>query len=152
MSLNRLMMGKNPSSSGGGGTTGDNEILLTVGELSYQYGYSRYNGSNYGDIQGDLYCDGKLVTLGMLVVNYGWLDLLFTVEGVNSGSYSNVVVQATDESSGLSSSVTFSKISYQGYMSGFYESANTIPAEFIKLFAKVNVGKTYRVKITFNKE
>lgn len=147
MGLNRLMMGKKPSSSGGG-TTGDNTFTVTMGQQSYQYGYSRYN-ANYGEIEGELTHDGKAVTLVMISYYGGWLDFAFNVEGVTGGKY-NVTVKVTSVESNTSATVEFPNIQYQSYIPGFYEYTNDLPSEVATMFKAANVGKKFKVEIVFN--
>ena len=147
MGLNRLMMGKKTLSSGGG-ATGDNAFIMTMGQQGAQYGYSRYN-SNYGEIEGELTHDGKAVTLAMLSYYGGWLDFAFNVEGVTGGKY-NVTVKVTSVESNTSVTIEFPSISYQSYVPGFYEYTNDLPSEVATMFKAANVGKKFKVEIVFN--
>ncbi len=147
MGLNRLMMGKRTSSSGGG-ATGDNVLIMTMGQQSLQYGYSRYNAS-YGEVEGNVEHEGKAVTLVMLSYYGGWLDFAFNVEGVTGGKY-NVTVKVTSVESNTSVTIEFPSIQYQSYVPGFYEYTNKLPSEVATMFHGKNVGKKYKVEIVFN--
>lgn len=147
MGLNRLMMGKKTSSSGGG-ATGDNTFIMTMGQQSMQYGYSHYNAT-YGEVEGNVKHDGKAVTLVMLSYYGSWLDFAFNVEGVTGGKY-NVTVKVTAVESNTSVTIEFPSIQYQSYVPGFYEYINDLPSEVAAMFAAANVGKKYRVEIIFN--
>lgn len=147
MGLNRLMMGKKTSSSGGG-ATGDNTFIMTMGQQSLQYGYSRYNAI-YGEVEGNVKHDGKAVTLVMLSYYGSWLDFAFNVEGVTGGKY-NVTVKVTSVESNTSVTIEFPSIQYQSYVPGFYEYTNDLPSEVAAMFAAANVGKKFKVEIVFN--
>lgn len=147
MGLNRLMMGKKTSSSGGG-ATGDNTFIMTMGQQYMQYGYSRYNAT-YGEVEGNVKHDGKAVTLVMLSYYGSWLDFAFNVEGVTGGKY-NVTVKVTSVESNTSVTIEFPSIQYQSYIPGFYEYTNDLPSEVAAMFAAANVGKKFKVEIVFN--
>lgn len=147
MGLNRLMMGKKTSSSGGG-ATGDNTFIMTMGQQGLQYGYSRYNAT-YGEVEGNVKHDGKAVTLVMLSYYGSWLDFAFNVEGVTGGKY-NVTVKVTSVESNTSVTIEFPSIQYQSYVPGFYEYTNDLPSEVAAMFAAANVGKKFKVEIVFN--
>lgn len=147
MGLNRLMMGKKTSSSGGG-ATGDNTFIMTMGQQGMQYGYSRYNAT-YGEVEGNVKHDGKAVTLVMLSCYGSWLDFAFNVEGVTGGKY-NVTVKVTSVESNTSVTIEFPNIQYQSYVPGFYEYTNDLPSEVAAMFAAANVGKKFKVEIVFN--
>jgi hypothetical protein len=147
MGLNRLMMGKKPSSSGGG-TTGDNTFTVTIGQQGYQYGFSRYNAT-LGEVEGNVQHDGKAVTLVMLCYYSGWFDFAFDVEGVTGGKY-NVTVKVTSTETNENVRINFSSIQYQSYVPGFYEYTNKLPSAVATMFNGKNVGKKYRVEIIFN--
>lgn len=147
MGLNRLMMGKRTSSSGGG-ATGDNVLIMTMGQQSLQYGYSRYNAS-YGEVEGDVQHEGKAVTLVMLSYYGGWLDFAFNIEGISSGKY-NVTLKVTSVESNTSVTIEFPSIQYQSYVPGFYEYTNDLPSEVATMFKAANVGKKFKVEIVFN--
>ena len=146
MGLNRMMLSK--KTAAGGGTAGDNVFIMTMGQQSYQYGYSRYN-ANYGEIEGELTHDGKAVTLVMISYYGGWLDFAFNVEGVTGGKY-NVTVKVTSTETNENARIDFPSIQYQSYVPGFYEYTNKLPSEFANMFNGKNVGKKYRVEIVFN--
>ena len=83
MGLNRLFMFKR--AGGGGGDVDENVFIMTMGQQSGQYGYSRNNG-NYGEVTGNVEHDGRAVTLVILSYYGGWLDVAFREKGVTSGS------------------------------------------------------------------
>lgn len=147
MGLNRLMMGKKTSSSGGG-TTGDNTFTVTIGQQGYQYGFSHYNAT-FGEVEGNVKHDGKAVTLVMISYYSGWLDFAFNIEGVTGGKY-NVTVKVTSTETNENVRIDFSSIQYQSYVPGFYEYTNKLPSGVATMFNGKNVGKKYRVKIIFN--
>lgn len=147
MGLNRLMMGKKPSSSGGG-TTGDNTFTVTIGQQGYQYGFSRYNAT-IGEVEGNVQHEGKAVTLVMLCYYSGFLDFAFNIEGV-SGGKRNVTVKLTLVDNGTSGTIEFPKINYQSYVPGFYEYTQNLTSDVIRMFSKANVGKKIKVEIVFN--
>ncbi|WP_462432491.1 hypothetical protein [Phascolarctobacterium succinatutens] len=147
MGLNRLMMGKKPSSSGGG-TTGDNTFTVTVGKQGYQYGFSRYNAT-IGEVEGNVQHEGKAVTLVMLCYYSGFLDFAFNIEGVSSGKY-NVTVKVTSVDTGTSGTIEFPNIQYQSYIPGFYEYTQSLTSDIIRMFSQANVGKKIKVEIVFN--
>lgn len=82
MGLNRLFMFKRAE---GGGDVTENVFVMTMGQKSNQYGYSRNNG-NYGEVTGNVEHDGRAVTLVILSYYGGWLDVAFKEDGVTSGS------------------------------------------------------------------
>lgn len=147
MGLNRLMMGKKPSSSGGG-TTGDNTFTVTVGKQGYQYGFSRYNAT-IGEVEGNVQHEGKAVTLVMLCYYSGFLDFAFNIEGVSSGKY-NVTVKVTSVDTGTSGTIEFPNIQYQSYIPGFYEYTQSLTSDIIRMFSQATVGKKIKVEIVFN--
>lgn len=147
MGLNRLMMGK-PLLSSGGGATGDNVVIMTMGQAGMQYGYSRYNAT-YGEIEGNVQHEGKAVTLVLLSYDGSWLDFAFNVEGVTGGKY-NVTVKVTSVESNTSVTIEFPSIQYQSYVPGFYEYTNDLPSEVATMFTAANVGKKFKVEIIFN--
>lgn len=147
MGLNRLMMGKKTLSSGGG-ATGDNAFIMTMGQQGMQYGYSRYNAT-YGEVEGNVQHEGKAVTLVMLSYYGSWLDFAFNVEGVTGGKY-NVTVKVTSVESNTSVTIEFPNIQYQSYVPGFYEYTNELPSEVATMFTAANVGKKFKVEIIFN--
>lgn len=147
MGLNRLMMGKKPSSSGGG-TTGDNTFTVTVGKQGYQYGFSRYNAT-IGEVEGNVQHEGKAVTLVILCYYSGFLDFAFNIEGVSGGKY-NVTVKVTSVDTGTSGTIEFPNIQYQSYIPGFYEYTQSLTSDIILMFSQANVGKKIKVEIVFN--
>ena len=147
MGLNRLMMGK-PLLSSGGGATGDNVFIMTMGQAGLQYGYSRYNAT-FGEVEGSVKHDGKAVTLVMMSYYGGWLDFAFNVEGVTGGKY-NVTAKVTSVETNESVRVDFSSIQYQSYVPGFYEYTNKLPSGFATMFNAANAGKKFKVEIVFN--
>lgn len=143
MGLNRILMKANGST-----IEGDGEFIMTMGQQSVQYGYSRYNAT-FGEVEGNVKHDGKAVTLVMLAYYSGWLDFAFNVEGVTGGKY-NVTVKVTSTETNENVRINFSSIQYQSYIPGFYEYANKLPSEVANMFNGKNVGKKYRVEIIFN--
>lgn len=147
MGLNRLMMGKKTSSSGGG-TTGDNTFTVTIGQQGYQYGFSRYNAT-IGEVEGNVQHEGKAVTLVMLCYYSGYLDFAFNIEGVSSDRL-NVTAKLTMVDTGTSGTIEFPKIDYQSYVPGFYTYTQSLTSDVIRMFSKANVGKKIKVEIIFN--
>lgn len=143
MGLNRILMKANGST-----IEGDGEFIMTMGQQSVQYGYSRYNAT-FGEVEGNVKHDGKAVTLVMLAYYGGWLDFAFNVEGVTGGKY-NVTVKVTSTETNENVRINFSSIQYQSYIPGFYEYTNKLPSEVATMFNGKNVGKKYRVEIIFN--
>lgn len=143
MGLNRILMKANGST-----IEGDGEFIMTMGQQSLQYGYSRYNAS-YGEIEGNVEHEGKAVTLVMLSYYGGWLDFAFNIEGVTSGKY-NVTVKVTSTETNTSVTIEFPNIQYQSYVPGFYEYTNDLPSEVATMFKAANVGKKFKVEIVFN--
>lgn len=143
MGLNRILMKAN-----GRTIEGDGEFIMTMGQQSTQYGYSRYNAT-FGEVEGNVKHDGKAVTLVMLSYYSGWLDFAFNVEGATGGKY-NVTVKVTSTETNENVRINFSSIQYQSYVPGFYEYTNKLPSEVANMFNGKNVGKKYRVEIIFN--
>lgn len=143
MSINRILMKTNGST-----IEGEGEFIMTMGQQSSQCGYSRYNAT-IGEVEGEVYHDGKAVTLVMLCYYSGWLDFAFSIEGVTSGKY-NVTVKVTSVETNESVRVDFSNIQYQSYVPGFYEYTNKGISGFANMFTVKNVGKKFRVEIIFN--
>lgn len=143
MGLNRILMKANGST-----IEGDGEFIMTMGQQSVQYGYSRYNVT-FGEVEGNVKHDGKAVTLVMLAYYSDWLDFAFNVEGVTGGKY-NVTVKVTSTKTNENVRINFSSIQYQSYIPGFYEYTNKLPSEVATMFNGKNVGKKYRVEIIFN--
>lgn len=143
MGLNRLMLVKKTAVSGG-----DNAFIMTMGQQSDQYGYSRNNG-NYGEVTGDVTHDGRAVTLVMLSYYGGWLDVAFKEEGVTSGSY-NINLNITPLETGVTVPLTVGKISYSGVNVGFYTYVQRVPSNISSMFTSANVDKKFKVEIIFN--
>lgn len=143
MGLNRILMKANGST-----IEGDGEFIMTMGQQSAQYGYSRYNAT-FGEVEGNVKHDGKAVTLVMVSYYSGWLDFAFNVEGVTGGKY-NVTVKITSAETNENVRIDFSSIQYQSYVPGFYEYTNKLPSGVATMFNGKNVGKKYRVEIIFN--
>lgn len=143
MGLNRILMKANGST-----IEGDGEFIMTMGQQSLQYGYSRYNAT-FGELEGNVKHDGKAVTLVILSYYGGWLDFAFNVEGVTGGKY-NVTVKVTSTETNENVRINFSSIQYQSYIPGFYEYTNDLPSEVATMFAAANVGKKFKVEIVFN--
>lgn len=143
MGLNRILMKANGST-----IEGDGEFIMTMGQQSLQYGYSRYNAT-FGEVEGNVKHDGKAVTLVILSYYGGWLDFAFNVEGVTGGKY-NVTVKVTSTETNENVRINFSSIQYHLYIPGFYEYTNDLPSEVATMFAAANVGKKFKVEIVFN--
>lgn len=148
MGLNRMMFVKRSASSSGGGEPGDNMFLMTMGQQSGQYGYSR-NSGNYGEVTGDVTHDGRAVTLVILSYYGGWLDIAFKEEGVTSGSR-NISLNITPIETGITVNLAVGKISYQGAATGFYTYVQRVPSSVSSMFVAANVGKKYIVELIFN--
>lgn len=146
MGLNRMMFIK--KSAGSGGDTGNNAFIMTMGQRSGQYGYSRNNG-NYGEITGNVTHDGRAVTLVMLSYYGGWLDVAFKEEGVTGGSR-NISLNITPLETGVTQSLAVGRISYQGAAIGFYTYVQRVPSNISSMFTAANVGKKYKIEIVFN--
>lgn len=146
MGLNRMMFVKKSAGSGGGVT--ENVFIMTMGRQGSQYGYSRYNAT-IGEVEGEVYHDGKKVTLVMTCYYGGWLDVAFKVDGVTSGSY-NVDLNITPLETGVTTNVKVGKISYQGATTGFYNYVQRVPLNVSSMFTAANVGKKYKIEIVFN--
>lgn len=146
MGLNRMMLISKHTT--GGGTTGDNAFVITMGQQGYQYGFSRYNAT-FGEVEGNVQHDGKVVTLVMLCYYSGYLDFAFNIEGVSSGRR-NVTVKITSAETGASASIEFPKINYQSYVPGFYEFTQSLSSDAVRMFSKANVGKQFKVELIFN--
>ena len=143
MGLNRILMKAN-----GSVIEGEGEFIMTMGQQSTQYGYSRYNAT-FGEVEGNVKHDGKAVTLVMISYYSGWFDFAFNVEGVTGGKY-NVTVKVTSTETNENVRINFSSIQYQSYVPGFYEYTNKLPSGVATMFNGKNVGKKYRVEIIFN--
>lgn len=143
MGLNRILMKTN-----GSVIEGEGEFIMTMGQQSTQYGYSRYNAT-FGEVEGNVKHDGKVVTLVMISYYSGWLDFAFNIEGVTGGKY-NVTVKVTSTETNENVRINFSSIQYQSYVPGFYEYTNKLPSAVATMFNSKNVGKKYRVEIIFN--
>ena len=143
MGLNRLMLVKKTAVSGG-----DNVFIMTMGQQSGQYGYSRNNG-NYGEVTGNVTHDGRAVTLVMLSYYGGWLDVAFKEEGVTSGSR-NISLNITPIETGVTVPLAVGAMSYQGDLVGFYAFLQRVPSDILSMFTAANVGKKFKVEIVFN--
>lgn len=146
MGLNRMMFVK--KYAGSGGDTGNNAFIMTMGQRSGQYGYSRNNG-NYGEITGNVTHDGRAVTLVILSYYGGWLDVAFKEEGVTSGSR-NINLNITPLETGVTVPLAVGKISYQSAATGFYTYVQRVPSNISSMFTAANVGKKFKVGIIFN--
>lgn len=146
MGLNRLMLTKKTTASGG--DTADNTFTVTIGQQGYQYGFSRYNAT-IGEVEGNVKHDGKAVTLVMICYYSGYLDFAFNIEGVSSGIL-NATVKLTFMDTGTSGTIDFPKIEYQSYIPGFYAFTQSLTSDIIRMFSKANVGKKIKVEIVFN--
>lgn len=143
MGLNRLMLVKKTAVSGG-----DNVFIMTMGQQSGQYGYSRNNG-NYGEVTGDVTHDGRAVTLVMLSYYGSWLDVAFKEDGVTSGSR-NINLNITPIETGVTVPLAVGAMSYQGDLVGFYTFLQRVPSNISSMFTAANVGKKFKVEIVFN--
>ena len=143
MSINRILMKTNGSI-----IEGDGVFIMTMGQQSSQYGYSRNNG-NYGEVTGNVTHDGRAVTLVILSYYGGWLDVAFKEDGVTSGSR-NISLNITPLETGVTVNLTVGKISYQGSLVGFYTFMQRVPSNISSMFTDANVGKKYKVEIVFN--
>lgn len=141
MGLNRLLLSKT--------TAEDNVFIMTMGQQSSQYGYNRFNGASYGEVEGNVKHEGKAVTLGMISYSGGWLDFIFSVKGVTSGRY-NVTIKITSMETNTTANIEFPNIPYQSYIPGFYDYTNELPSEVATMFSKANVGKQFKVELIFN--
>lgn len=146
MGLNRLMLVK--KTAGSGGDTEDNAFIMTMGQRSNEYGYSRNNG-NYGEVTGNVEHDGRAVTLVMLSYYGGWLDVAFKEDGVTSGSR-NISLNITPMETGVTVNLAVGKISYSGVNVGFYTYVQRVPSNVSSMFTAANVGKKFKVEIVFN--
>lgn len=147
MGLNRMMFIKKSAGSGGGDVT-ENAFIMTMGQQSGQYGYSR-NNANYGEVTGNVTHDGRAVTLVMLSYYGGWLDVAFKEEGVTSGSR-NIALNITPMETGIAVPLAVGKMSYQGASTGFYTYVQRVPSNISSMFTAANVGKKFKVEIVFN--
>lgn len=143
MGLNRLMLVKKTAVSGG-----DNVFIMTMGQQSGQYGYSRNNG-NYGEVTGNVTHDGRAVTLVILSYYGGWLDVAFKEDGVTSGSR-NINLNITPIETGVTVPLAVGAMSYQGDLVGFYTFLQRVPSDISSMFTAANVGKKFKVEIVFN--
>ena len=141
MGLNRLLLSKKTAA-------GDNVFIMTMGQLYSQTGYSRYNTS-FGDVEGNIQHEGKAVTLLMLCRDGSYLDFIFNVEGVTSGSY-NVTIKITSMETNTTANIEFPNIPYQSYIPGFYEYTQNLTSDAASMFSKANVGKKFKVELIFN--
>lgn len=141
MSINRILM--KPQSSDVG-----NAFIMTMGQRYNQFGYSHYNAS-FGEIEGNVQHDGKVVTLVMLCYDGSYLDFIFNVEGVTSGRY-NVTIKITSMETNTTANIEFPNIQYQSYIPGFYEYTQNLTSDAANMFSKANVGKKFKVELIFN--
>lgn len=144
MGLNRLFMFKRAE----GGDVTENVFVMTMGQRSNEYGYSRNNG-NFGEVTGNVEHDGRAVTLVMLSYYGGWLDVAFKEDGVTSGSR-NISLNITPLETGVTVPLTVGEISYSGVNVGFYTYVQRVPASVSSMFTAANVGKKFKVEIVFN--
>lgn len=141
MSINRILM--KPQSSDVG-----NAFIMTMGQRYNQFGYSHYNAS-FGEIEGNVQHDGKVVTLVMLCYDGSYLDFIFNVEGVTSGRY-NVTIKITSMETNTTANIEFPNIQYRSYIPGFYEYTQNLTPDAASMFSWANVGKKFKVEIVFN--
>ncbi len=144
MGLNRMFMFKRAEV----GEVAKNVFIMTMGQQSSQYGYSRNNG-NYGEVTGNVTHDGRAVTLVILSYYGGWLDIAFQEEGVTSGSR-NISLNITPMETGVTVNLAVGKMSYQGALVGFYTYVQKVPSNVSSMFTAANVGKKFKVEIVFN--
>lgn len=144
MGLNRMMFVKRSASGG----IPENVFVMTMGQQSGQYGYSR-NSGNYGEVTGNVEHDGRAVTLVILSYYAGWLDIAFQEEGITSGSR-NISLNITPLETGVTQSLAVGKISWQGTATGFYTYVQRVPSNISSMFTAANVGKQFKVEIVFN--
>ena len=142
MGLNRLLLSKKAAAAE------DNVFIMTMGQLYSQTGYSRYNTS-FGEVEGNVQHDGKVVTLVMLCWDGSYLDFIFNVEGVTKGSY-NVTIKITSMETNTTANIEFPNIPYQSYIPGFYEYTQNLTSDAANMFSKANVGKKFKVELIFN--
>ena len=142
MGLNRLLLSKKAAAAE------DNVFIMTMGQLYSQTGYSRYNTS-FGEVEGNVQHDGKVVTLVMLCWDGSYLDFIFNVEGVTKGSY-NVTIKITSMETNTTANIEFPNIPYQSYIPGFYKYTQNLTSDAENMFSRANVGKKFRVKLIFN--
>lgn len=147
MGLNRMMFIKKSAGSGGGDIA-ENAFVMTMGQRSGQYGYSRNNG-DYGEVTGNVTHDGRAVTLVILSYYGGWLDVAFKEDGVTSGSR-NISLNITPLETGVTVPLAVGKTSYQGSLVGFYTYVQRVPSNISSMFSAANVGKNFKVEIIFN--
>jgi hypothetical protein len=131
-----------------GGNIPENVFVMTMGQQSGQYGYSR-NSGNYGEVTGNVTHDGRAVTLVILSYYGGWLDVAFKEEGVTSGSR-NIALNITPMETGVTVPLAVGKISYQSAATGFYTYVQRVPSSISSMFTAANVGKKFKVEIVFN--
>lgn len=146
MGLNRMMLISKHTT--GGGTTGDNAFVITMGQNGYQYGFSSYNNT-FGEVEGNVQHEGKAVTLIMLCLYSSVLDFAFNVEGVTSGSY-NVTIKITSMETNTTANIEFPVIKYQSFLPGFYGYTQNLTSDAASMFQKANVGKQFKVELIFN--
>lgn len=144
MGLNRMMFVKRSASS----DVTENVFVMTMGQRSGQYGYSRNNG-DYGEVTGNVTHDGRAVTLLILSYYGGWLDVAFKEDGVTSGSR-NISLNITPLETGVTVPLAVGKTSYQGSLVGFYTYVQRVPSNISSMFTAANVGKQFKVEIIFN--
>ena len=143
MGLNRMMLVKKTAVSGG-----DNVFIMTMGQLYSQSGYSGYN-TPFGEVEGNVQHDGKVVTLVMLCYDGSYLDFAFNVEGVTSGRY-NVTIKITSMETNTTANIEFPNIPYQSYIPGFYDYTQNLTSDAASMFSRANVGKKFKVELIFN--
>lgn len=143
MGLNRLMLVKKTAVSGG-----DNVLIMTVGCLDYQCGYSSH-GTPFGEVEGNVHHEGKAVTLIMLCCDGAYLDFGFNVEGVTSGRY-NVTIKITSMETNTTANIEFPNIPYRSDIPGFYIYTQNLTSDVASMFSRENVGREFKVEIVFN--
>ena len=142
MGLNRLLLSKKTAA-------GYNVFIMTMGQRYSQSGYSHYNTSFFGEVEGNVQHEGKAVTLIMLCYDGSYLDFAFNVEGVTSGRY-NVTIKITAMKTNTTANIEFPNIPYQSYIHGFYEYTENLTSDAADMLSWGNVGKKFKVEIVFN--
>ena len=50
----------------------------------------------------------------------------------------------------ITANIEFPNITYQSYISGFYEYTQNLTSDAASMFQKANVGKKFKVELIFN--
>lgn len=110
-------------------------VILTMGNYSTMYGYSRYN-SNFGEITGTPSYNGKNVTIILFSYSSYYFDFAFRITGETSGAY-DVTVILTNVDTGEEDSISLSNIQYQTSMSAFYSYKLALNGTFPTFFLRI---------------